>query len=103
MTERIVADLRAGMAQRAVAAKHDVSRYVVQKVAFEAGIARSTGAPARSSRRPCETCDRRTRSDTGICRTCTAVNNGSDGYQRGLTGGRWIRHGLIHVWEKEAA
>lgn len=103
MTEQIIADLRAGMSQRAAATKHGVGRYVVQKVAFEAGIASSRGAPARTSSRLCESCDRRTRSDSGVCRTCTAVGNGSDGYQRGLMGGRWVRRGLIHIWEKEAA
>lgn len=103
MREQILADLRAGMPQRTVAKKHDVTRYAVQQLAAAAGLAKSDGRSKDKGRRRCTPCGKDTWSRTSVCQKCTAAENGGETYTRGLTGGRWVRRGLIQIWEKEAA
>lgn len=100
----IIAEYRRGDRVRDIAARHNVSDTVVCKYANAAGLSRQSARTERP-KLPCLECGNVTRAKRGVCQSClqsSAWTNPRLTESDTLSGGRWVRRGLTHVWMPDA-
>lgn len=90
--DAILTDIRAGLPYDRIARRHQVTKYAVRKIAFNAGIKRKASPnTARRPIRPCEGCGIATSAKSGKCRTCQDATWPTDVcHEDALTEGRWV-------------
>lgn len=95
----IVADYVAGMPTIEIAARHGVSDKTVNRHTLKAGVRASREVARERPRTYCKRCGKSCRAATHTCLACIRADQ--DCAEAELKGGRWVRRGLVHVWEPE--
>ena len=94
----IVDDYRAGLPTAIIAARHGVTTKTVNRHALNAGVRQVAQTAPTRPRVPCATCGNLCRPRSGgVCAACIAAEKAW--CEAELTGGRWVPHRGILIWE----